>query len=171
MDIREALKEQYHAGLAMLADCVEKCPDELWTSGEYPRSFWRIALHAAFFTQVYLGQDEDAYEPWPERTRDEFEPMWQTPANLEPYELPDAIRVFSREELREYIAYVDGLVDSTVDGLDLDAETSGFSWYGPFGKLSHEIMTIGHIQYHVGQLSELLMARGIDIKWVSKIRD
>ena len=26
MELRQALKEQYHAGLAMLAECVEKCP-------------------------------------------------------------------------------------------------------------------------------------------------
>ena len=43
MELREALKEQYHAGLAMLAECVEKCPDALWLQGEPPRYFWRIA--------------------------------------------------------------------------------------------------------------------------------
>jgi hypothetical protein len=65
MDLRAALKEQYHAGLAMLAECVEKCPDDLWTSGTHPRTFWRIAFHAAFFTHNYLVQDEAAsfYSP------------------------------------------------------------------------------------------------------------
>jgi hypothetical protein len=36
------------------------------------------------------------------------------------------------------------------------------------GKLSHQILNLRHLQGHVGQLSELLMARGIDIDWVSK---
>jgi len=27
MELRQALKEQYHAGLAMLAECVAKCPE------------------------------------------------------------------------------------------------------------------------------------------------
>ena len=47
MELRTALKEQYHAGLTMLRQCVEQCPDDLWTSGAHPRPFWRIAFHAA----------------------------------------------------------------------------------------------------------------------------
>jgi hypothetical protein len=35
-------------------------------------------------------------------------------------------------------------------------------------KLSHQIMNVRHIQGHVGQLSELLMQRGIDTDWVSR---
>lgn len=35
-------------------------------------------------------------------------------------------------------------------------------------KLSHELMNLRHTQGHVGQLSELLMARGIDTDWISK---
>ena len=35
-------------------------------------------------------------------------------------------------------------------------------------KLSHELMNLRHTQGHVGQLSELLMARGIDTDWTSK---
>ena len=65
MDLRRALKEQYHGGLAMLAECVEKCPEDMWTAGAHPRTFWRIAFHAAFFTQLYLGQNEAAFQPWP----------------------------------------------------------------------------------------------------------
>jgi hypothetical protein len=43
MELRRALKEQYHAGLKMLAECVEKCPESIWFEGEHPRTFWRIA--------------------------------------------------------------------------------------------------------------------------------
>jgi len=35
-------------------------------------------------------------------------------------------------------------------------------------KLSHQIMNLRHIQGHVGQLSELLMAKGIDTDWTAK---
>jgi len=34
MELRQALKEQYHAGLAMLAECVEKCPEGMWLEGD-----------------------------------------------------------------------------------------------------------------------------------------
>ena len=45
-ELRQALKEQYHAGLTMLAECVGNCPDEMWLKGNYPRAFWRIAFHS-----------------------------------------------------------------------------------------------------------------------------
>src|SRR2546423_13716325 len=119
MDLRRDLKEQSHAGLAMLAECVEKCPDDLWTSGTHPRAFWRIALHAAFFTQLYLGQNEAAFQPWP-GTRGDSRELWKLVMDDEPYQ---------RNEVLEYIAFIDALTDPTIDSLDLDAAETGFCWY------------------------------------------
>jgi hypothetical protein len=168
MDIRTALKEQYHAGLAMLRQCVEVCPDDMWTAGAPPRTFFRIVFHTAFFTHLYLGQSEAAFEPWPGR-RPEWHPrLWEDPAYMEPYELPENAESYDRREMLEYIAHVDSLIDPTVDALNLDTEDSGFYWYKDITKLSHQLMNIRHVQGHVGQLSELLMTRGIDIDWVAK---
>lgn len=168
MELRAALKEQYHAGLAMLAECVEKCPEDAWLEGRHPRSFWRIAFHAAFYTHLYLGQGEEAFQPWPGRREGIHPRLWEAPAEMEPYELAEDAQSYSREEILHYIRYVDGLVDATVDGLDLAVDETGFSWYRNMSKLSHELMNLRHIQGHVGQLSELLMARGIDTDWISR---
>ncbi len=167
MDIRHDLKEQYHAALAMLANCIEQCPDDLWNTGPHPRTFWRIALHAAFFTQFYLGQDVAAYQPWADGPAD-YKILWEQSEDVEPYELPDAILPLSRQETLAYLAYIDGLVGPTVDRLDLDATETGFPWYQGMSKLSHELMNLRHTQGHVGQLSELLMLRGIDTRWIGK---
>jgi hypothetical protein len=168
MELRQALKEQYHAGLAMLAECVEKCPEAIWLAGEHPRTFWRIAFHAAFFTHLYLGQNEAAFQPWPGRREGIHHRLWEDPAYVEPYELPEQVESYRRSEILDYIRFVDALVDPTVDGLNLDADETGFSWYPNMSKLSHELMNLRHLQGHIGQLSELLMARGIDTDWVAK---
>jgi hypothetical protein len=170
MELREALKEQYHAGLAMLAECVEKCPEDMWLEGEHPRTFWRIAFHAAFFAHLYLGQNEAAFQPWPGRRAGIHHVLWDRPADVEPYELPEGAESYGRNEILAYIRFVDALIDATVDPLDLDADETGFSWYPTMSKLSHELMSLRHLQGHVGQLSELLMASGIDIDWVGKSR-
>ncbi len=167
MQLQMALKQQYHAGLAMLAECVEKCPEGGWLEGEHPRTFWRIAFHAAVFTHLYLGQDVDAFQPWPGR-REGFDPkVWLRPWAVEPYELPEGADILRKDELIEYLRFIDGLVDPTVDHLNLDAEETGFSWYKNMSKLSHQLMNLRHVQGHVGQLSELLMARGIDTDWIA----
>src|SRR5262245_13783076 len=168
MELRQALKEQYHAGLAMLADCVEKCPEDMWLDGKHPRTFWRIVFHTAFFTQLYLGQNEAAFQPWPGRREDIHPRLWEDPAYMEPYEMPEGVESYGRNEMLDYIRFVDALIDPTVDRLDLDSEANGFSWYPNMSKLSHELMSLRHVQGHVGQLSELLMARGIDTDWVAK---
>lgn len=168
MELRQALREQYHAGLAMLAECVEKCPEGMWLEGKHPRAFWRIAFHAAFFTHLYLGQDLEAFQPWPGRREGIHHRLWEHPEEVEPYELPEGAEVYPGRELLEYIRFVDSLIDSTVDQLDLDAEETGFCWYPNMSKLSHQLMSLRHLQGHVGQLSELLMARGIDTDWISR---
>ncbi|MBC7529634.1 MAG: hypothetical protein H7308_19070 [Chthonomonadaceae bacterium] len=168
MEIRQALKEQYHAGLAMLAECVEKCPEEGWLEGEHPRPFWRIAFHAAFYTHLYLGQNEEAFSPWPSRKEGIHPGLWHPPFEVEPYELPERAETYQMGEMLSYIRFVDALIDPAVDQLDLDSEETGFSWYKGMSKLSHQLLNLRHLQGHVGQLSELLMAKGSDLAWVSK---
>ncbi len=173
VDIRAALKEQYRGGLAMLAECVEKCPDDLWLAGNHPRTYWRIAWHAAYFTHNYLMQTEADFNAsaadWPPAIKTALGASEiQKAIDVEPYELPETAVPVSKNELSEYIASIDCIIDDTVDRLDLDSPQTGFSWYPNISKLSHELMNLRHIQGHVGQLSELLMARGIDIDWIAK---
>ena len=171
--LRQALQEQYHAGLAMLADCVAKCPDDLWESAPHPptpwRTVWRIALHAVYFTHLYLGQSVDDYQPWPARPADHPE-LWQEPWDLEPYELPPDAAPYTQRQVLDYAAYVDSLIDPTIAALNLEAPETGIPWYPDMTKLSHELLNLRHLQGHVGQLSELLMARGIDTDWIGKRR-
>jgi hypothetical protein len=180
MGLQAALKEQYHAGLAMLADCIGRCPAEMWASpnpvgGSCQRAFWRIAFHAVYFTHLYLGQSDEAFQPPPAESvvggREEFRRMWQAPGDLEPYELAEDVQPLNPAELMEYLAYVDGLIDPVVDTLDLSSPESGFYWYRNISKLSHELLNLRHLQGHVGQLSELLMLQGIDSDWISRRRE
>lgn len=174
MDIRQALKEQYHAGLAMLANCVELCPQDLWTAGDYPRPYWRIAWHTAYFTHNYLLANEEAFNSsvadWPLAVRTRLGVSdTQSAVEVEPYELPDGVAPLTPHEALEYIAVVRGVVDAAIDELSLDSHETGFSWYPNMSKLSHVLMNMRHVQGHVGQLSELLMAKGIDIEWIAKV--
>lgn len=168
MELRQALGEQYHAGLAMLAECVEKCPEGTWLDGKHPRVFWRIAFHAAFYTHLYLGQNEEAFQPWPERREGIHARLWDPPFEVEPYELPEEAEIYQRREILAYVCFIDTLIDPTAAQLDLDSEETGFSWYKNMSKLSHQLLNLRHLQGHVGQLSELLMAKGIETDWISK---
>lgn len=140
----------------MLRQCISDCPDEVWTSGNHPRTYWRIAYHAIFYTHWYLHPTAESLVRW-EKDREGVACLWETPPVVEPY---------SQNEIIEYIDLVSAQVETMIDALDLDSDTTGFSWYPKLTKLDHQIMNIRHLQGHVGQLSELLMSHGIYTDWV-----
>ncbi|MBS1709205.1 MAG: DinB family protein [Armatimonadetes bacterium] len=159
MDIKDALKGQYLAAFRMLRECVTVCPPEMWLSGQPPREFWKIAYHAVFYGHLYMGQGVDVFKPFRlhEDAAHDLHKEHESPA-----------KPLAQEEVLEYIDEVMASINSTVDGLDLDTEDPGFPWYKNINKLEHEVLSIRHIQGHVGQLSELLMAKGIDTSWISR---
>jgi len=156
------LKGQYRAALAMLRQGIEKCPDKVWTSGEHPRTVWRIAYHALFYAHFYMQTDHESFVPW-ERHRDQANFTEAVP--WPPFDRPCEVEPYTREDMIEYCAVVDGLVGAGVDRLDLDAQECGFPWYS-MPKLDHQILNIRHIQEHSGQIAEHLNAVGIDVDWV-----
>ena len=92
----------------------------------------------------------------------------QKPLEVEPYELPSSATPLSQHDILDYVTYLRSLIDETVDNLDLEIKETGFPWYPNMTKRSHQLMNLRHLQGHVGQLSELLMAQGIDIDWIAK---
>lgn len=168
MDIRQALKQQYHAGLAMLAQCVERCPQDLWLVGEEFRPFWRVVYHTARGVHLYLGQDEAAFQQWEGHKASIHTDLWLTEEEMELLAAEQDPEIYTHDEMLAYLHWIDARMEDMVDALDLDAEESGFPWHKNFSKLSHILMVLRHLQGHIGQLSERLMAHGIDIDWISK---
>ncbi|HMS54979.1 MAG TPA: hypothetical protein PKA27_06225 [Fimbriimonadaceae bacterium] len=175
--MKTELTEQYRAGLAMLADCIQKCPDELWNSPNpmwddgdriIYRPFWRIAFHAVYFTHLYMGQGVEVFQPWPGLKSQRFEALWDGSSDIEPMEYPEDIEPMPKEQMLDYIKWLSEGTEHTIEALDLESPSSGFPWYPKLNKLSHELLNLRHLQGHVGQLSELLIARGIESAWISK---
>ena len=52
MNLRAALKSQYHAALAMLREAVARCPNEEWLNRDHKNAFWQVAYYALFFTHL-----------------------------------------------------------------------------------------------------------------------
>lgn len=157
--LRNALKSQYRAALAMLREAVERCPDSLWVAGNPP--FWRIAYHAAFFAHFYLGPDEAAFCPW-EHHRPGSESLDAPPEAMgEPY---------TRAQVLDYLSQCSAMLDPTIAALDLTSRDPGFSWY-QVSKVEHQIINIRHIQHHAVYLSAALRASGQDpVTWISPSR-
>jgi len=164
------LKSQYHAGLAMLREAIEQCPDELWLDDRPRNAFWQIAYHALFFTHLYVGQEASSFQPWAEHQRDNQNEDGIVGEPDPNSTLPLGPRPYSRDQVLRYWAIVDDMIDATVDGLDLTRKDSGFSWYN-MSKVEHQILSIRHLQHHTGQLADRLRAASDShVKWVGARR-
>src|SRR5579862_1754906 len=135
MELRTALKRQYHSGLSMLKQAIERCPEELWAARDHPRSYWRIVYHTLFYTHLYLHQTEGDFIRWhqhqggnPSLASD----PWPPGTGPKPY---------TKAETLEYWAICDAFVDPGVDSLDLDAPSCGFYWYD-MTKLEHQFVNL-----------------------------
>jgi len=162
MQLRDALKGQYRAGLEMLAQSVERCPDDVWAAGPHPRTFWRIAYHTVYYTHLYLMPKISAFQPW-DRHCEHATVLWDDDESG----MPPVQTTYSQGEMLDYIRLVTQNLDEWVDALDLESSQSGFPWY-PIPKLDHQLLNLRHLGVHAGQLQERLYEQGIDLDWISK---
>ena len=157
MKIKDSIKSQYHASLAMLRQVVEMCPERLWEDMAYVNPFWRVVYHTLIYTHFYLQPTEKDFVPWEKHLQD---------LQLLGPSAPEA-KAFSKAEVLDYLALCLEQVESQVDAVDLGAE-SGFDWL-PFDKLELQLYNIRHIQQHTGELCERLGAQGeVEVNWVGK---
>jgi len=164
--LRASLKSQYHAGMAMMVQAIERCPDDVWTSDEHKNAFWQVAYHALYFTHLYLQPKLEAFRPWAghqggvqheDGIAGAADPNSPLPLIPEPY---------SRDQVLEYARLVDDMVDGAVDALDLESPESGFHWY-KIPKLEHQLVNLRHLQHHTAQLADRLRAsRDVGVRWV-----
>lgn len=155
MDVRAALKGQYHASLKTLRVAIEKCPEPMWNNpADGAATFWRASYHTLFYAHFYLQQDKDAFTPWP-RHREGAQRL--SGVTCEPV---------SRQMMLEYWDFCDSVIDAGIDRLDLDAPQCGFPWY-KMPTLDHQIVNIRHIQNHAAALASRLRREAkIDVDWI-----
>lgn len=170
--VRDALKSQFHAGLDMLRDAIDRCSDDLWITDEYPTPFWRVAYHTIFYTHLYMHPSAEVFEPWPHH-QTSIQDLDDVPAPPEimdllelPHRPPRTGEPYSKAQILAYLDTCDGLVDDVLDTVDLESDESGFSWYR-VSKVEHEMVAIRHLQHHVAQLGQRIrIEQDSMIKWV-----
>jgi hypothetical protein len=148
MNPYKVIQSQYLASLGMLKQVIVNCPETLWDAPGNQDRFWRKSYHALFYTHLYLQNAEKDFIPW------------------EKHHDPDGEVQFTKDEVLEYLSFVEKQVLEHVPVTNLDAE-SGFYWL-PFDKLELQFYNIRHIQQHTGELYERLGTHeNIELTWIS----
>jgi uncharacterized damage-inducible protein DinB len=132
---------QFEAALAMLKQCLERCPAELWESKIAQLSVRQIAYHTLFFVDYYLDS-EAAFT---------LRELHHTGGDeREPINSPGL-------EQAATLAYVAVCHEKLRMTLSNETETtllapSGFSWL-PFSRAELHLYNTRHVQHHTGQIS------------------
>ena len=147
MNIKQVVQSQYLAALEMLKQVIAECPVTVWDAPGAKFKFWSKSYHVLFYTHLYLQDAEKDFVPW------------------EKHHDPDGDVPFTKDEVLEYLAFVQKQVVERVPVTNLEAE-SGFYWY-PVNKLEMQFINIRHIQQHAGELYETLgTSENIELGWV-----
>lgn len=161
---QSVITDQLDAAFAMLDECVENCPDELWHEPVAEWKFCQVAFHALFFSDVYLGKNLDSlYEqPFHRQHADEFGDY----EDLKP-ERPRA--TYEKVFVRTYSRHCRGkakavLAAETEESL---ARRPGFDWLD-FSRAEVHVYNIRHLHHHAAQLSlHLRRLTGEGASWQS----
>jgi hypothetical protein len=149
---------QYFSAFKSLREAISNCPDNFWVGGENPRLFWRIVYHTLYYADMYFESKLEAFVPW-EHHNPAVAALWNPPEEIEPY---------SQQQMLEYLKIITSGVSTRMAKLNWDDADCGFPWYKHLNRIDHQILSIRHIQHHVGQLSDRLQDAGIDVGWYGK---
>lgn len=156
--IRTTILSQFEAAMAMMNDCLVKCPEEHWQGKIANYSFWQVAYHTLFFVDYYLSPGEEAFVTRPGL----HPPGWKDGDE----EVPE--RTVEKREMIEYMAIClrklrEAMAAETAESL---ARPCGFS-RRKFSRAELYIYNMRHIMHHTGQLSAFLRRVDVRPNWVS----
>lgn len=152
---RDSALGQGLAALAMLRDCIERCPQDRWNEpvGLWP--YWHVAYHTLCFADLYTAPSNRAWKPHPD-----FHPAGRK-------DLSAPSRPFAPREL---LAFTDLCAARFRDALAAETPTTlagacGFSWVKVAHRAEIYPYNTRHVQHHVGQLSAFLRRSGVGPRW------
>ena len=150
--------KQFGASLDMFENSLKQCPDELWTNED--TNFWYIAYHTLFYTDYYLSEEPDNFQPPPPYSPSEFQEGI----------MPE--RVYTKEELISYTQHCREKCRKLL--ADFTEEKARKPWINKWKNYTmFEMMlyNMRHVQHHVGQLNLLLGQIDHELPiWVSQTK-
>lgn len=164
--LRAILKSQYKAAIAMLADAIEKYPEEHWLSDGHTNAPWQLAYHTLFFAEYYSRPTWENFTPWlthgVETQNNDGIPGPPDPNST----LPLIPEPFTKAQVLAYAKHCDETIGEAINAMVIASSDSGFYWY-KVSKLEHQIINIRHTQHGAAQLADRLRKiAGLGVKWV-----
>lgn len=156
--IADSLIEQYRRAWAMLADAIEKCPDEAWQKGTEGLEIGRLAFHIVGAADFYARETMSvSLEP----THCGINPG--TIFEIEPGSFPSKpeVQAFMMETEGKWTAFLSDREDSWF----ASSKGDNFKWTG-LTYLDLCLYNLRHMMEHIGHIDvQIRQAQGSSVDW------
>ena len=144
---RTVITDQFHAALATIDSCIDRCPDTLWHAPIVSLEFNQAVFHTLFYADVYLGIGLDGFREQPFH-RDNAAAF----ADYEELEDRAQRNRYERPFLKAYTLHCRDKAASVIGGETAEtlAGPSSFD-HLPFTRAELHLYNLRHIQHHAAQ--------------------
>src|SRR5574341_1561941 len=161
------IAHQFEAALSVLKACVDACPETAWNAPVATYRFSQVVFHTLYFTDLYLGRDDEASfrrQPF----HRELAPLFaDLPVKVEPFENA-APRSYDRALLLTYLELCRRKVGAALATETEESLRAPDGFGGKFSRAERHVNNIRHINHHAAQLSlRLRLHSGIEVEWVA----
>jgi len=134
------LKRHFNPSLLMLENLIDRCPEELWSRDNRDGSYWKQILHVL-----------NGIKGWLRYTKGDIE------LSDENYMNKEEMMNFFNEMRENYLKFIE----------ETDKLYSPHNVYGKINNFDSILMTMRHIQYHIGYCNRILNENNIEeVKWI-----
>lgn len=167
--VKTLIVSQYEAALSMLKASVDTCPDTAWDARVANYKFFQVVFHTLFFTDLYLGPDEESFRQQPFHLH-HGQLFAKYDVEREPLEDP-APGLCDKTSLLTYLEFcrrkaAEVVAEETEAGLIAPCGFNRGSRRN-FSQAELHIYNIRHIQHHAAQLSlRLRLDTNAGVDWV-----
>jgi hypothetical protein len=160
---KSLIVNQFEAALATLGMCIDRCPESLWNSRVARYPFSQTAFHTLFFTDFYLGANEDSFrrQPFHRENKDWF-------AEYEQLEDREPASTYEKSPIHAYLEHCRRKATEIL-AAETEASLNGLSGFPRrnFSRAELHVYNIRHIQHHAAQLIlRLRLDAKVDVPWL-----
>jgi len=163
--LKRGIASQMLAGLTMLKDCIDRCPEKEWDEKQNDYPFSQILFHVLFDCDFNLSDSEQEFrgqgfhKNYPEVFADYQELMDLTKQHP-----------FDRRFINSYYDFCMTKIKNSMRELnDGDLTVPNTDIYKNMTKLERYVNAIRHIQHHTAQLGlRLQFITGVEMEWISR---
>jgi len=163
--LARGLTSQLLAGLSMLKDCIDRCPEKEWHERHNDYPFSQMVFHALLDCDYHLCDDDAEFkeQPFHRKNRAHFRDYEEIEDGMPP-QLPE------RDFINRYYEHCrEKAVPAIEAKCDADLTIPNTDVWRNMTKLERYVNLIRHLQHHTGQLGlRLQYATGAEMDWVAR---